>query len=65
MIKYTEVMIRYGELSTKGKNRKDFIGRLAGNVTKVLQDFPEVEIHPRRDRMHIVLNGTSFKLING
>ena len=64
MIKYTEVMIRYGELSTKGKNRKDFIGRLAGNVTKVLQDFPEVEIHPRHDRMHIVLNGTSFKEID-
>ncbi|WP_414671985.1 hypothetical protein, partial [Lactobacillus acetotolerans] len=33
-------MVRYGELSTKGKNRKDFIGRLAGNVTKVLRDFP-------------------------
>lgn len=60
MVKYTEVMIRYGELSTKGKNRKDFIGRLAGNVTKVLKDFPEVEIHPRHDRMHIVLNGAPF-----
>ncbi len=64
MIKYTEVMIRYGELSTKGKNRKDFIGRLAGNVTKVLKDFPEVEIHPRHDRMHIVLNGASFDKID-
>ncbi|MGQ5709184.1 tRNA uracil 4-sulfurtransferase ThiI [Lactobacillus sp. PSON] len=64
MVKYTEVMIRYGELSTKGKNRKDFIGRLAGNVTKVLKDFPEVEIHPRHDRMHIVLNGAPFEEID-
>lgn len=64
MVKYTEVMIRYGELSTKGKNRKDFIGRLAGNVTKVLKDFPEVEIHPRHDRMHIVLNGAPFEKID-
>ena len=64
MVKYTEVMIRYGELSTKGKNRKDFIGRLAGNVTKVLNDFPEVEIHPRHDRMHIVLNGAPFEEID-
>lgn len=64
MVKYTEVMIRYGELSTKGKNRKDFIGRLAGNVTKVLKDFPEVEIHPRHDRMHIVLNGAPFAEID-
>ena len=64
MVKYTEVMVRYGELSTKGKNRKDFIGRLAGNVTKVLKDFPEVEIHPRHDRMHIVLNGAPFEEID-
>lgn len=64
MIKYTEIMVRYGELSTKGKNRKDFIGRLAGNVTKVLRDFPEIEIHPRHDRMHIVLNGAPFSEID-
>ncbi|WEV40570.1 tRNA uracil 4-sulfurtransferase ThiI [Lactobacillus sp. ESL0681] len=63
-MKYTEIMVRYGELSTKGKNRKDFIGRLAGNVTKVLHDFPEIEIHPRHDRMHIVLNGASFSEVD-
>lgn len=64
MVKYTEIMVRYGELSTKGKNRKDFIGRLAGNVTKVLRDFPQVRIHPRHDRMHIVLNGAPFTAID-
>lgn len=64
MVKYTEVMVRYGELSTKGKNRKDFIGRLAGNVTRVLSDFDQVEIHPRHDRMHIVLNGAPFTEID-
>ena len=63
-MKYTEIMVRYGELSTKGKNRKDFIGRLAGNVTKVLRDFPQVEIHPRHDRMHIVLNDTPFEEVD-
>lgn len=59
-MQYTEVMVRYGELSTKGKNRKDFIGRLAGNITRLLNDFPEIEIHPKHDRLHIVLNGASF-----
>jgi len=63
-MQYTEVMVRYGELSTKGKNRKDFIGRLAGNVTRALQDFPEIEIHPKHDRMHIVLNGAPFETID-
>lgn len=46
------------------KNRKDFIGRLAGNVTRALQDFPEIEIHPKHDRMHIVLNGAPFETID-
>lgn len=64
MVQYTEIMVRYGELSTKGKNRKDFIGRLAGNVEKVLNDFPEIKIHPRHDRMHIVLNGAPFKEVD-
>lgn len=63
-MKYTEIMVRYGELSTKGKNRKDFIDRLAGNVTKVLRDFPQVEIYPRHDRMHIVLNDAPFEEVD-
>lgn len=63
-MKYTEIMVRYGELSTKGKNRRNFIGRLASNVTKVLRDFSQVEIHPRHDRMHIVLNDAPFTEID-
>nr|WP_242596204.1 tRNA uracil 4-sulfurtransferase ThiI [Enterococcus plantarum] len=50
-------MIRYGELSTKGKNRKIFISQLAQNVKRVLGDFPAVKIHADRDRMHLLLNG--------
>ncbi|MFD1471479.1 tRNA uracil 4-sulfurtransferase ThiI [Companilactobacillus mishanensis] len=57
-MQYTEIMVRYGELSTKGKNRKSFIGRLHGNVTKVLKDFPDLKLQPHRDRLHIKLNGT-------
>lgn len=57
-MKYTEIMVRYGELSTKGKNRKDFIARLGGNIRKSLKNFEDVEIHPNRDRTHVTLNGT-------
>ena len=56
-MQYTEIMIRYGELSTKGRNRKDFIGRLNGNVTKALHEFDNLTIRPKHDRMHIELNG--------
>ena len=54
---YSEIMVRYGELSTKGKNRKTFIMQLAQNVKRALADFPALKIHADRDRMHILLNG--------
>lgn len=56
-MKYTEIMVRYGELSTKGKNRKTFIMQLAQNVKRALADFPALKIYADRDRMHILLNG--------
>ena len=56
-MKYTEIMVRYGELSTKGKNRKTFIMQLAQNVKRALADFPALKIHADRDRLHILLNG--------
>lgn len=34
---YDEIMVRYGELSTKGKNRGYFINRLAKISAKSLQ----------------------------
>ena len=63
-MKYTEIMVRYGELSTKGKNRNTFINRLASNVKKSLVDFPNVKVKAERDRMHLLLNGEdSTKII--
>lgn len=63
-MEYTEVMVRYGELSTKGKNRKDFIGRLNGNVAKVLRGIDNLKIRPHRDRMHIELNGADYEEVD-
>lgn len=63
-MKYTEIMVRYGELSTKGKNRKDFIGRLNGNVQKALVEYKDqITILPKRDRMHILLNDAPYEPI--
>jgi len=62
-VNYTEIMVRYGELSTKGKNRRSFIMQLAENVKRTLADFPDVKIHAERDRMHLLLNGAEGQLI--
>ncbi|PIO83697.1 tRNA 4-thiouridine(8) synthase ThiI [Loigolactobacillus backii] len=62
-MQYTEIMVRYGELSTKGKNRRDFINRLFGNTMKALQAFPALQIHAKRDRLHIILNGEDSQAV--
>lgn len=54
-----EIMIRYGELSTKGKNIKDFIRVLAKNVRSVLDDLDHIDVNWSRDRMHIQLNDSA------
>ncbi|MFC6275695.1 tRNA uracil 4-sulfurtransferase ThiI [Levilactobacillus tangyuanensis] len=56
-MEYSEIMVRYGELSTKGKNKKDFIKQLGHNVRKALQQFEELEIKAQHDRLHVTLNG--------
>lgn len=56
-------MVRYGELSTKGKNRRSFIMQLAQNVRQALSNFPEIKIHAERDRMHLLLNGVDGDLV--
>ncbi len=52
-MQYTEIMVRYGELSTKGKNRKNFIDRLDLMCVKVCIVSTNLVIKAHRDRMHI------------
>lgn len=54
---YEYILVRYGELSTKGKNRKDFIARLLQNTRNILQRFERLEYEKTHDRLYIKLNG--------
>lgn len=62
-LQYAEIMVRYGELSTKGKNRMRFINKLKNNIRDVLAVYPKVKVTADRDRCHIFLNGTSYDLV--
>lgn len=59
-MKYSEIMIRYGELSTKKKNRMRFINKLKNNMEHVLSIYPDVSVKTDRDRGHVYLNGTDY-----
>ncbi|MBF0818450.1 tRNA uracil 4-sulfurtransferase ThiI [Streptococcus acidominimus] len=60
-MQYSEIMIRYGELSTKGKNRMRFITKLRTNIQDVLSIYPAVKVMADRDRAHVYLHGTDYK----
>jgi len=61
---YTTIMIRFGELNTKGKNKIMFINTLLRNVKHALKDFKNIEISKTHDRIYIELNGENPNLIN-
>lgn len=60
---YDHIVIRYGELSLKGKNRKVFINQLHENVLSKLKTFTAIRVKSTRDRMTIILNDTDPKPI--
>lgn len=52
----TRILIRYGELSTKGRNKKMFTQKLASNIKKALVEFPQVKVIPDYDFMYLDLH---------
>ena len=63
MADYDTVLIRYGELTTKGKNRKDFIRKLDNNIRGILREFTQLEYRRSYDRFYIRLNGADAEAV--
>ena len=61
---YSEIMIRYGELSIKGKNKMRFVNKLRNNIKHVLSVYPEVTVYFDRDRGHVYLNGADYREVS-
>lgn len=54
----SQLMIRYGELSIKGKNKGSFVNKLAKNVKNSLKrKHPKAEVDWNYSRMYVELNG--------
>ena len=61
MITYDHIMVRFGELSTKGKNKIDFIRVLFHNIQRALKEFDKLHIYMRHDHIYVELNGVDYK----
>lgn len=62
MVSYDYIMVRFGELSTKGKNKKDFIHALFLNIKHALKDY-DVKVESRFDHIYVYLNGNEYEPI--
>jgi tRNA uracil 4-sulfurtransferase len=62
---YDRILVRYGEISTKGRNRHQFVEKLKKSIKDALQLYPKVKIEAGRDRTFILLNGENSTEIIG
>ena len=56
---YDSIMVRYGELSLKGKNKKTFIDTLSNNIRFSLADMKELKFEKQYDRFYVKLTEVS------
>ncbi len=62
-LNYDHIVVRYGELSTKGKNRRDFTKLLTSNIRKRLKDHGKLTYNMLHDGLFIRLNGEDYLTI--
>lgn len=60
---YDHIVVRYGELSTKGKNRKEFTRALTNNIKRRLKAYEALTYKMLHDGLFIKLNGEDFNAI--
>jgi len=70
-MKYDHILVRYGEMTLKSRNRKFFVSALRKRMNRALEDM-DVHIKANRDRAYIVINDEDaydvidkLKLISG
>ncbi len=57
-IKTDRILVRFGELSNKGKNRNLFVRQLIQNLKYQLSNYPDIRYRNQFDRIMIELNGS-------
>ncbi|MDD2434473.1 MAG: THUMP domain-containing protein, partial [Bacilli bacterium] len=62
-MKYDCLLIRFGELNTKGRNKQEFINLLYRNIKQALRDFPNLEFIKAHDRIYVNLNETDNEAV--
>ncbi|WP_430784756.1 tRNA uracil 4-sulfurtransferase ThiI [Virgibacillus flavescens] len=56
-MEFDHILIRYGEMALKGKNRKKFYSKLQDNLRNVLVEFDGIKVKRTQGRMFVHLHG--------
>lgn len=58
------ILIRYGELSLKKSNRKQFITKINNNIKRALKNFEKLSYESRGLRFYVLLHGEDASLVS-
>ena len=58
-----QMIIRYGEISLKGKNRSEFEQRLLNNLRRAVADMPSVRLHKAGGRILADVGGADLEVV--
>ena len=63
-MEYNVVIVRFGEMSTKGKNKKDFVFKLAHSIRLALRDYEDdYEMIIRHDHIYLNIKNPIYNLV--
>lgn len=55
-MEYNVIIVRFGEMSTKGKNKKDFINALARSIRRALhEDLEKIDMKVQHDHIYLYM----------
>lgn len=57
---YDRIVVKYGELTLKGKNKREFTDRLIKTIKEKCKHLDRLTFEKRHDRFYILLNGTDY-----
>lgn len=60
---YDQILVKYGEIALKGRNRSQFENELRLRIKEKLRGFPDVTVKRHWDRISVYLNGQAYEPI--
>ena len=60
---YNEILVRFGDLTLKGKNQNTFLRSLFKLVDKKMEELDGILVEHTHDRIFIHLNGVDHNLV--